>query len=193
MLTMVAANSPHKDYKSLVAWAKANPGKLNYGSSGNGTMPHISGLLQWQQHGVDVLHVPYKSSGEMVVPLKNGDLTMFNETPPVALQHQLRPLLALSDTRVPGFDEVPSAKELGLPVRGSVWGGLIAPKGLPTDVRAKLERACAAATATTLYKARAQAANSPLVWRSGEAFRRFALSEHEKFKDVVAKNGLQER
>jgi tripartite-type tricarboxylate transporter receptor subunit TctC len=129
----------------------------------------------------------------MVVPLKNGELAMFNETPPVAVQHQLRPLVALSDQRVAGFENVPSARELGLPVRGSVWGGVVAPKGLPADVRAKLEAACQRATATTLYKARAQAANSPLVWRNGAEFKRFALTEFDKFRKLVADNGLQER
>ena len=193
MLTMVRADAPHKDYAALLAWAKANPGKLNYGSSGLGTMPHISALQQWKHHAVEVLHVPYKSTGDMVVPLKNGELAMFNETPPVAVQHQLRPLVALADQRVAGFEQVPSARELGLPVRGSVWGGIVAPKGLPVDVRAKLEAACERATATTLYKARAQAANSPLVYRKSEEFKRFSLAEFEKFRKLVAENGLQER
>ena len=193
MLTMVRADAPHKDYAALLAWAKAHPGKLNYGSSGLGTMPHISALQQWKHHAVEVLHVPYKSTGEMVVPLKNGELAMFNETPPVALQHQLRPLLALSDQRVAGFESVPSARELGLPVRGSVWGGIVAPKGLPAEVRTKLEAACERATATTLYKARAQAANSPLAYRKSEDFKRFALAEFDKFRKLVAENGLQER
>jgi tripartite-type tricarboxylate transporter receptor subunit TctC len=193
LMTMVRADSPHKDYRALLAWARANPGKPTYGSSGLGTMPHISALQQWKHHGVDVLHVPYKSTGEMVVPLKNGELTMFNETPPVAHQHQLRPLLALTDARVPGFEQVPTARELGLPVRGSVWGGLVAPAGLDAGVRAKLEQACRAATDTTLYKARAQAAQSPLVWRDGAAFRRFALGEYERLARVVAENGLKEK
>jgi tripartite-type tricarboxylate transporter receptor subunit TctC len=193
MLTMVRADAPHKDYAALLAWAKANPGKLNYGSSGLGTMPHISALQQWKHHAVEVLHVPYKSTGDMVVPLKNGELAMFNETPPVAVQHQLRPLVALADQRVAGFENVPSARELGLPVRGSVWGGVVAPKGLPADVRAKLEAACERATATTLYKARAQAANSPLAYRNSTEFKRFALAEFDKFKKLVAENGLQER
>jgi tripartite-type tricarboxylate transporter receptor subunit TctC len=193
MLTMVRADAPHQDYAALVAWAKANPGKLNYGSSGLGTMPHISALQQWKHHAIEVLHVPYKSTGDMVVPLKNGELAMFNETPPVAMQHQLRPLVALSDQRVPGFEQVPTARELGLPVRGSVWGGVVAPKGLPAEVRSKLESACERATATTLYKARAQAANSPLAWRNSEGFKRFALTEFDKFRKLVAENGLQER
>jgi tripartite-type tricarboxylate transporter receptor subunit TctC len=193
LLTLVAANSPHKDYAALVAFAKASGGAMNYGSSGIATMLHISALLQWQHHSVQAAHVPYKSTGDMVVPLKNGEIAVFNETPPVAIQHQLRPLLSLTDQRVPGFPDVPSARELGVPVRGSVWGGVVAPKGLPADVRAKLETACRKATETTLYKARAQAANSPLVWRDGEGFRRFALAEAAKLKQVVIANGLVER
>jgi tripartite-type tricarboxylate transporter receptor subunit TctC len=193
LLTLVANNSPHKDYRALVAWAKANGGKLNYGSSGIGTMLHISALQQWLHHGVTAEHVPYKSTGDMVVPLKNGEIAVFNETPPVAVQHQLRPLLTLTDQRVPGFEQVPTAKELGVPVRGSVWGGLVAPKGLPADVRSKLQQACQKATDSTLYKARAQAANSPLVWRDGKAFEAFAMSQFESLKKIVTDNGLVER
>ncbi len=193
LMTLVAANAPHKDYASLVAYAKAHPGVMNYGSSGIATMLHVSSLLQWQFHGVQAVHVPYKSTGDMVVPLKNGEIAVFNETPPVAIQHQLRPLMSLTDQRVPGFENVPSARELGVPVRGSIWGGVVAPKGLPVAVRAMLASACQKATGTTLYKARAQAANSPLVWRDGEAFRRFALAEAAKLKQVVIANGLVER
>jgi tripartite-type tricarboxylate transporter receptor subunit TctC len=74
-----------------------------------------------------------------------------------------------------------------------VWGGLVAPKGLPADVRASLEAACKAATSTTIYKARAQAAYTPLAYRTGEQFRSFALAEHEKFKQVVKQHNLMEK
>jgi tripartite-type tricarboxylate transporter receptor subunit TctC len=192
LLTMVAASSPHQTYDALVAWAKANPDKMNYGSSGVGTALHIAGLQQWKHHGVEALHVPFKSTGDMVGPIKGGEIVMFNETPPVATQHQLRPLIALADERVAGFENVPTARELGVPVRGSVWGGLVAPKGLPTDVKAKLEAACKAATSTATYKDRAAKANSPLAWRTGEEFQRFALGEFERFRKVVVENRLQE-
>jgi tripartite-type tricarboxylate transporter receptor subunit TctC len=193
LMTMVRSNSPHKNLADLMQWIKANPGKYNYGSSGIGTALHISMLQQLRHAGGAGTHVPYRSTGDMIVPLKNGEIEAFNETPPVAAQHQLKPLVALSDTPALGFETVPTAKQLGLPVRGTVWGGLVAPKGLPAAVRNRLEAACKSATATTLYKARAQAANSPLVWRDGEGFRRFALAEFDKFKTLVVENNLQER
>jgi tripartite-type tricarboxylate transporter receptor subunit TctC len=192
-MTMVRADSPHRSLADLLKWVKANPAKFNYGSSGIGTALHISMLQLLRHAGSQGTHVPYRSTGDMIVPLKNGEIEAFNETPPVAVQHQLRALVSLSDAPALGFETVPTAKQLGLPVRGTVWGGLVAPRGLPADVRANLEAACQRATATTLYKARAQAANSPLVWRNGTDFRRFASTEFDKFKKLVVDNGLQER
>jgi tripartite-type tricarboxylate transporter receptor subunit TctC len=193
LMTMVRADSPHKSLADLLKWVKANPGKFNYGSSGIGTALHISMLQLLRHAGSPGTHVPYRSTGDMIVPLKNGEIEAFNETPPVAVQHQLRALVSLSDAPALGFETVPTARQLGLPVRGTVWGGLVAPKGLPADVRAGLEAACQRATATTLYKARAQAANSPLVWRNGDDFKRFASTEFDNFKKLVVENGLQER
>ena len=193
VMTMVAPESPHKSFKELMAYGKANPGKLNYGNSGIGGVLHISMLELAHSQGVNAVAVPYKSTGDMIVPLKTQQIAMFNETPPIATQYQLRPLIALSDLPVAGYEQVPTAKSLGIATRGSVWGGLVAPRGLPAEVRSKLEAACKAATATTVYKARAQAANNPLVWRSASEFKSFALAEHEKFKQVVKLHNLYEK
>lgn len=193
VLTMVAQDSPFKTFKDIVAWGKANPGQLNYGNSGVGTILHISMLELLGSRGVNAVSVPYKSTGDMIVPLKTGQIALFNETPPVALQHQLRPLLALSNAPVPGFEAVPTTQSLGIAATASVWGGLVAPKGLPAEVRTKLEAACLKATSSTAYKARAQAANNPLVWRTGEQFKAFALAEQEKFKQVVKRHNLIEK
>ena len=193
VLTMVAQDSPFKSFKDVVVWGKAHQGQLNYGNSGVGTILHISMLELLASQGVEGVSVPYKSSGDMILPLKSGQIALFNETPPVALQHQLRPLLALSDAPVPGFEQVPTARSMGIAARGSVWGGLVAPRGLPAEVRNKLEAACRTATAATVYRARAQAANNPLVWRTGEQFKAFALTEQEKFKRVAKRHHLIEQ
>ena len=192
-MVMVAPDSPHKTFKDLVAYGKANPGKLNYGNSGVGGGLHISMLQLTQSQGVEAVPVPYKSSGDMILPLRTQQIQMFNETPTVATQYQLRPLLALSDKPVLGFEQVPTAKSQGIATRGSVWGGLVAPKGLPVDIREKIESACRTATATTIYKARAQAAFTPLAWRGSAQFAAFARAEYEQFKQVVQAHNLYEK
>jgi len=193
VLTFVAADSPHRDLKSLVAWAKANPGKLAYGSPALGSVPHISMLQLLREQGVDALHVPYKSSADMILPLKTGQILAINDSPAVGTQYQLRALLALADAPVPGYETTPTAKSLGLKTRASIWGGIVAPKGLPADVRSKLEAACAKATATTIYRARAQAAHNPLVFRNGEQFQKFAAAEHQQFARTVKENQLEDK
>jgi tripartite-type tricarboxylate transporter receptor subunit TctC len=193
VMTMVAPDSPFKTVKDLVSYARANPGKLNYGVSGIGGVLHVSMLELSKQQDMQAVAVPFKSTGEMVIPLKTNQIQFFNETPTIATQYQLRPLVALSDSPVLGFENVPTAKSMNLAVRGSVWGGLVAPAGLPADVRSKLEAACKAATNTTIYKARSQAAYTPLVYRSGEQFKSFAGAEYEKFKQVVKANNLYEK
>ncbi len=193
LLTMVRADSPHKTLDDLVAWARANPAKYNYGSSGIATSLHIAMLQLNKHYGVAGTHVPYRSTGDMIVPLKNGEIEALNETPPVATQHGLRPLMVLADVAPAGFEAVPTAKQAGIPVRGTVWGGLVAPKGLPAEVRQKIEAACQRATASASYQARAAAAHSPLVYRDGAAFRQFAMGEAEKYARVVRDNGLEER
>lgn len=192
VMTFVAADSPFTSLKALVDWAKANPGKLNYGSPAIGSVPHISMLTLLQQQGVEAQHVPYKSSADEVVPLKSGQIATLNDTPSVGTQYKLRALLALSDAPVPGYEGIPTAKALGIPVRATVWGGIVAPKGLPPTIRAKLEAACAKATSTTQYKAGADLANNPLVFRDSDDFRKFVYAERDKLSRIVKENHLEE-
>ena len=192
VMTFVAADSPFVDIKGLVTWGKANPGKLNYGSPAIGSVPHISMLSLLQQQGVDAQHVPYKSSADEIVPLKSGQIAVLNDTPSVGSQYKLRALLALTDVPVPGYENIPTAKSLGIPVRATVWGGIVAPKGLPADVHSRLEAACAKVTSTEQYKAAAELASNPLVFRDAEGFRKFVFAERDKMSRIVKENHLQE-
>ena len=193
VMTFVAADSPYNDLKSLVTWAKANPGKMTYGSPAIGSVPHLSMLGLMQSQDVEALHVPYKSSADLILPIKSGQIAAFNDTPSVGSQYQLKPIVALADEPVAGYENVPTAKQLGIPVRATVWGGLVAPKGLPAEVRLKLETACAKVVQTADYKARAQTAKNPLVYRGSEAFKSFALAEGEKFSKIVKDNKLEQK
>ena len=193
LMLMVTADSAFKSLADVIAYAKQNPGKLAYGSSGQGTALHISMAALLKRAGADGLHVPYKSSGEMATGLLGKHVMIFAETPAVATQYQLRPLAVFADKRLETHPDVPTVIEGGIDVRGTVWGGLVAPKGLPADVRAKLQAACAKATATEGYRASANRLNSPLVYRDAATFTVFAASEARAYASAVREFGLEEK
>ncbi len=193
LMLMVTADSAFKSLADVIAFAKQNPGKLAYGSSGQGTALHISMAALLKKAGVDGLHVPYKSSGEMATGLLGKHIMIFAETPAVATQYQLRPLAVFADKRIETHANVPTVIESGIDVRGTVWGGLVAPKGLPVDVRTRLQVACASATATEGYKASANRLNSPLVYRDAATFTTFAASEAKAYAASVREFGLEEK
>ena len=193
LMLMVTQDSPFKSLADVITYARQNPGKLNYGSSGQGTALHITMAALFKKAGVDGLHVPYKSSGEMATGLLGKHVMMFAETPAVATQYQLRPLAVFSDKRLDTHPAVPTVLEGGFDVRGTVWGGLAAPKGLPVETRNKLAAACAKATASEAYKAGATRLNSPLVYRDAAAFAAFAASEAKAYAAAVREFGLEEK
>ena len=193
LMLMVTQDSQFKTLADVINYAKQNPGKLNYGSSGQGTALHISMAAILKRAGVEGLHVPYKSSGEMATGLLGKHIMMFVETPAVATQYQLRPIAVLAEKRIESHANVPTVIEGGIDVRGTVWGGLVAPKGLPIDVRGKLQTACAKATASDAYKAGANRLNSPLVYRDAVTFASFAASEAKAYASAVREFGLEEK
>jgi tripartite-type tricarboxylate transporter receptor subunit TctC len=193
LMLMVLADSPFKSVADVIAFAKQNPGKLTYGSSGQGTALHIAMAALLKRAGVEGLHVPYKSTGEMATSLLGRHIMIFAETPAVATQYQLRPLAVLAEQRLESHPAVPTAKDAGVDVRGAVWGGLVAPKGLAVDVRNRLQTACAKATASEAYQAGAARLNNPLVYRDGAAFAAFAASEAARYAAAVREFGLEEK
>ena len=134
LMLMVTADSAFKSLADVIVYAKQNPGKLAYGSSGQGTALRIAMAALLKKAGADGLHVPYKSSGEMATALLGKHVMIFTETPAVATQYQLRPLAVSADKRIETHANVPIVIESGIDVRGTVWGGLVAPKNLPVDV-----------------------------------------------------------
>jgi len=193
LMMMVTQDSAFKSVADVIAFAKKTPGTLAYGSSGQGTALHITMAALLKRAGVEGLHVPFKSSGDMATALLGKHIMVFLETPAVATQYQLRPLAVLADNRLDTHPAVPTGAELGYAIKGSVWGGLVAPKGLPVDVRAKLQTACAKATASEAYKAAAVRLNNPLVYRDAAAFLSYAASEARAYANAVKEFGLDEK
>jgi len=138
---IVAVNPkvPATTLAELIAYAKANPGRLNFGSGGIGSGPHIAGELLKSVGGIDMTHIAYRGSGPAVADLIGGQIDVLISAAPTIAPHvvsgKLRALAVAGDKRVPMLPDVPTAVEAGVPdFVFSIWFGLAAPRGVPADV-----------------------------------------------------------
>jgi len=134
---------PVKSVKELIAFAKARPGQLNFGSAGNGTVFHLTGELFKRQAGVDIVHVPFKGGGPVVQALAGGQITLAFETMLAMTSHmqagRIRPLAVTSAKRSSVMPELPTVAELGFPdIIAENWYGFYAPAGTPAEIVSKL-------------------------------------------------------
>ena len=143
LMLVVAPSLPAKTLPELIAWGKANPGKLSFASSGKGGAPHMSGELFKSMTGIDMLHIPYKGSTLAHPDLISGRTSMmFDTVAAIATQVKsghVRALAVTTARRTSAFPELPTMQEAGL--KGydtSTWGGLLAPAGTPREVVSKL-------------------------------------------------------
>ena len=143
---VVPKKVPANDLKSFIAYAKANPGKLNYASVGPGSVPHIGGVMLNKEAGIDLMHVPYKGSGPATQDAVAGQVELFIVTPPSVSGHirngNLKALALASTERLPSFPDIPTTAEAGLPgflLDG--WFALFAPAGTPQPIVDKLNTA----------------------------------------------------
>jgi tripartite-type tricarboxylate transporter receptor subunit TctC len=158
---------PVNNLKEFIAYAKANPGKLNYASQGNGSVSHIGTEMFKQSTGIDMVHVPYKGSGPAIQDVLAGQVQVFISTPPSLMQHvqsgKLKGLAVTGKNRHPGMPNVPTTAEAGLPsFQLESWVGLFAPAGTPAPVIAKLTDSVKKSLALPEVKERADAAGVEL-------------------------------
>ena len=149
---IMTANSklPAQDVKELIAYAKANPGKLNFGSSGIGAAAHLTTELLKQTAGIDMVHVPFKGTAPALQALMANDIQILVDVPSTLMPHvrggKIKALAMFSAKRVPGAAEVPTVAEAGGPaLESSTWVMFLAPAGTPRDIVDRLSREAAAA------------------------------------------------
>lgn len=144
-ILVVNPNVPARNVRELVSYAKANPGKLNMGSAGNGTTNHLSGELFKSMAGIEIVHVPYKGSGPAMADLLANQVQLMFDNLPGSLPHvkagRLRALAVTSATRSPALPDVPTMAEAGISgYEADVWFGVVAPRGLPPAVASRLSQ-----------------------------------------------------
>jgi tripartite-type tricarboxylate transporter receptor subunit TctC len=196
LLLVVNSDVPAKDVKELIAYAKANPGKLNRASGGNGTSMHLSGELFVKQAGIDAPHIPYKGSAPALNDLLGGHVQLMFDSILTALplveSGKVRALAITGKVRSPLLPNVPTVAESGLPdYEANGWTGVVVPAKTPPDVVAKLNAAIRTALKSPdVQSAMAKQAAEP-VGSSPAEFAAFIRSETDKWARIVKDAKIQ--
>ncbi|HEY8067504.1 MAG TPA: tripartite tricarboxylate transporter substrate binding protein [Burkholderiales bacterium] len=187
---------PVNTLAELIAYAKANPGKVNYGSSGAGSITHLAGELLKAEAGIDIVHVPYKGAAPAVTDLVGGQVQMGIFDIPVVLPHiragKLKVLAITSLKRSPTLPEVQTTAEMGYPkVLSDNWYGLVGPAGMPPAILKRIHAAVVAALATPdLVEQYAKVSGVPMP-SSPEEFSVYLAQDQAKWGRVVRAIGFK--
>jgi tripartite-type tricarboxylate transporter receptor subunit TctC len=187
---VVPAASPLKTVADVIAKLKAEPGKMSFASSGNGSSDHLTAELFWQQTGTSGVHVPYKGGAPAIQDLLGGQVDASFQNVNAVVQHiaagKLRAIAVTGDKRSPVLKDVPTLTESG--VKGAdvySWQGVAAPKGLPADVRSKLLDGLSAALNDAGIKQKFVDVGFEIVGNTPEQFARFQQTENARWKQLI--------
>jgi tripartite-type tricarboxylate transporter receptor subunit TctC len=180
---------PVKNLAEFIAYAKANPGKVNYASGGVGTSLHLCGELLKVMAGIDIVHVPYRGSAPALTDLLAGRVqALFDNIPGAVGQIKAGKVRALGVTapqRVPALPDVPAMAETVPGYEASVWYGIAAPRGTPPDVVAKLNQGVNAVLANPKLKERMQELGGDPMPMTPDAFGKLVADETQKWAKVI--------
>ena len=189
-LLVVHPSVPAKNVQELVALAKSRPGQLQYASPGSGTVQHLAGELFKLQAKVDILHVPYKGSGQSIVDLIAGQVHMdFDAVPPVinyVRQGKLRALAVTSAKRFSLLPDIPTVEEGGVPgFDMSTWWGIVAPAAVSRDIVNKLNAEMVKSIRQPDAKEKISGVGAETVGNTPDEFAAFIRAETEKYSRIV--------
>lgn len=192
---VVPAASAHKTMAEVIAYEKANPGKMSFASSGNGSSDHITAELFWLQTGTSGLHIPYKGGGPVMTDLLGNQVDAsfmnINTALPQIKAGKLRALGITSAKRSPVQPDVPTMDELGIKgLQVYSWQAVAAPKGLPADIKAKLHGGIVAALNAPDIKPKLLEQGFEIVANTPEQFTAFQATEFERWKKVITERKI---
>jgi tripartite-type tricarboxylate transporter receptor subunit TctC len=187
---------PAKTLGELIAYAKANPGKLTFGSGGNGTPAHLAGELLKIEAKLDMTHVPFRGTGPALQAVIGGHVPMAYNPPPPLLPHiqsgAIRAIAITTLARTAALPDVPTIAELGFPgFEATTWHGIVAPAGAPKEVVATLHRATVAALTDAEVRKALNDLGVDVVANSPDEFRAYITSEIPKWAAIVKASGAK--
>jgi tripartite-type tricarboxylate transporter receptor subunit TctC len=196
-LVVVAPDSSKlKTFGHLIEAARKSPGKLTYGSAGNGSASHVATLLLNHVAKIDTMHVPYRGAGPAIGDLLGGQIEFMVTTLPSVVglieSGKMRALAVTTKQRSPMLKDTPSIAESGFPdYEASAWYGLVVPSGTPQAIVEKLRQSAVAALGTELVRSRLAADGAAPVGSTPEEFGAFIRDEHARWKELVSASKLQ--
>ena len=196
LILTVNNNFPAKDVKELIAYAKSNPGKINFGSSGIGAAAHLTTELLKQTAGIDMVHIPYKGTAPALTAVMANDIQMLVDVPSTLMPHvrggKIKALAMFSAKRVPGAAEVPTMAEAGgPPLESSTWVLFLAPAGTPREIVSRLSAETQKAINESDIKERFSQIGIEPVGGTPEQAARFLDAEIAKWAKVINTAGVK--
>jgi tripartite-type tricarboxylate transporter receptor subunit TctC len=194
-VVMVNPSVPAQSIPELIAYAKANPGKLNMASAGNGSTTHVSGELFKMLTGINMVHVPYRGAAPALTDLISGHVQVMFENPLSSIEFiragKLRALAVTTATRSDILPDLPTVAEFVPGYEASAWYGVGVPRGTPDDIIDRLNREINAILADSKSKARLAELGAYVIMGSPADFGKFVGEETEKWAKVVKFSGAE--
>jgi tripartite-type tricarboxylate transporter receptor subunit TctC len=196
--TILTVNTalPFQSVQDVIAFAKANPGKLSYGSSGIGSVAHISAEMLRASTGIELVHVPYKSAAQAYPDMIAGSISMIFDALPSAIQHiragKARPIAMMSDRRASLLPEVPTFAEAGYPQATlRLWVGVHGPANLPAPIVQKLNDTLVKVAAAPDVRERLTAVGADAYATTPQEFAQLVRGDVEKLGAMMAAAGIK--
>ena len=190
LVAAVSNNAPFKTAQELVAYARANPGKVSFASSGAGSSAHLTTELLKLLTKTDMVHVPYKGASPALVDLMGGQVQLFLDPPPNLIQPakagRIRLIGVASDKRIPSLPEVPTFIEQGIDgLVGSTWAAMVAPAGVPREILQRMSAEVRKILLSAEGQARLEAMGTVAEGSTPEECDRFIAAETLKWGRVI--------
>lgn len=189
-------NAPFKTLPELIAYARANPGKVTYGSGGSGTIGHLGAHWFAEMAKIKLLHIPYKGGSQAMTDLLGGQVNIFFDTlitsTPFLKSGQVRPLFVTTAKRIQAWPNIPTAAESGFPdLTFSAWVGIVAPAATPKDIVERINREVNVALTTPEVRQRLAALGAEPIGGTTAQAMQFMERETQRWGEVVKSSGAK--
>lgn len=194
-LMVVRNNFPANTFAEFIKYAKANPGKVNYASSGNGSLQHVTTELLKDLTKTYMTHIPYRGTGQALTDLLSGTVDFTITTPPPLLPHirsgKLRALMVTGRTRLAAQPDVPTATEQNVPLVASSWFAVYGPNGIPNETLARVTAAIKQVVESEQFRKRAEEQGAKAVFLNGAELTKLASDERGMWGRIIKVSGIK--